>query len=61
VNCKFIYLLEYPKPGTDDRERRPSSGEFGPDEFTKLFQEAIDTVDLIFREGVDWRAFIYSF
>ncbi|HBK23756.1 MAG TPA: low-complexity protein, partial [Planktothrix sp. UBA10369] len=48
-------------PGTDDRERRPSSGEFGPDEFTKLFQEAIDTVDLIFREGVDWRAFIYSF
>lgn len=61
VNCKFIYLLEEAKPGTDDRERRPSSGEFKADEFSKLFQEALNTVDLIFREGIDWRGFIYSF
>ncbi len=61
VNCQFIYLLEHSYPGTDNRERRPSSGEFAPGEFTKLFQEVINTVDLIFRDGVDWKAFITAF
>lgn len=61
VDCRFVYLLETPKPGTDDRERRPSSGEFAPGEFTKLFEEVLDTVDLIFNKGIDWKAFIYSF
>ncbi len=61
VDCRFIDLLEYPKPGTDDRERRPSSGEFAPGEFTKLFQEVLTTVDLIFRNGVDWKAFTAAF
>lgn len=61
VDCRFIYLLEYPKPGTDDRERRPSSGDFAPEEFTKLFQEVLTTVDLIFRNGVDWKAFTAAF
>lgn len=37
IGCRFVYLLEQPKPGTDNRERRPSSGEFAPGEFTKLF------------------------
>jgi len=53
--------LEKPKPGTDDRERRPSSGEFAPGEFTKLFQEVLHTVDLIFRKGIDWKAFVTAF
>ena len=61
VDCRFVYLLENPEPGTDNRERRPSSGEFQPGEFTKLFQEVLDTVDLIFRNGVDWKAFIAAF
>ena len=61
VDCRYIYLLESPKAGTDDRERRPSSGEFAPGEFTKLFQEVLTTVDLIFRNGVDWKAFIPAF
>ncbi|WP_017651411.1 pentapeptide repeat-containing protein [Fortiea contorta] len=61
VDCRFIYLLEYPKPGTDDRERRPSSGEFKSGEFTKLFEEVLNTVDLIFRNGIDWRAFANAF
>jgi uncharacterized protein YjbI with pentapeptide repeats len=58
IDCRFIYLLENPKPGTDDRERRPSSGNFQPGEFTKLFEEVLNTVDLIFRNGIDWKAFI---
>jgi len=61
IDCRWIYLLEQPKPGTDDRERRPSSGEFAPEEFASLFREVIDTVDLIFRNGIDWRAFSHSF
>jgi uncharacterized protein YjbI with pentapeptide repeats len=54
VICDYVYLLSY------HRERRPSSGEFSTDEFTKLFQEVVSTVDLIFREGINWKAFIYS-
>ncbi|OLT58409.1 pentapeptide repeat-containing protein [Moorena bouillonii] len=61
VDCRFVYLLENPEPGTDNRERRPSSGEFQPGEFTKLFQEVLNTVDLIFRNGVDWKAFVTAF
>ncbi|MBW4492423.1 MAG: pentapeptide repeat-containing protein [Oscillatoria princeps RMCB-10] len=61
VDCRFVYLLEDCKPGTDDRERRPSSGEFAQGDFTKLFQEVLNTVDFIFRNGIDWKAFTYSF
>ncbi|MFN6461942.1 MAG: pentapeptide repeat-containing protein [Nostoc sp. DedVER02] len=61
VDCRFIYLLENPKPGTDDRECRPSSGEFQPGEFTKLFEEVLNTVDFIFRNGIDWKAFVNAF
>jgi len=61
VDCRFIYLLENPKPGTDDREHRPSSGEFKPKEFTKLFEKVFNTVDLIFSDGIDWKAFVTAF
>jgi hypothetical protein len=45
------------------RERRPSheSEIFAPGEFTKLFQKALETVDLIFRNGIDWQSFLTSF
>ena len=55
ADCQFVYLLR------DQQERRPSSGNFAPGEFTKLFQEVLSTVDLIFRDGIDWKAFTYSF
>ena len=61
IESKYIYLLEKPKPETDDRERRPSSGYFQKGDFTKLFQEFLNTVDLIFRNGVDAKAFTSSF
>ncbi|MBO1054184.1 MAG: hypothetical protein HEQ25_19965 [Dolichospermum sp. DET73] len=61
VDCRFVYLLENPKPRTNDRELRPSSGEFQPGEFTKLFEEVLNTVDLIFRNGINWKAFITAF
>jgi uncharacterized protein YjbI with pentapeptide repeats len=55
VDCQYVYLLR------NQQERRPSSGDFAPGEFTKLFQEVLSTVDLIFRNGVDWRAFVAAF
>ncbi|BAZ39544.1 rfrA pentapeptide repeat-containing protein [Calothrix sp. NIES-4101] len=50
VICDYVYLLN------NQGERRPSSGVFAPGEFTKLFQVAINTVDLIFRDGLDLQA-----
>ncbi|MGA7934154.1 MAG: pentapeptide repeat-containing protein, partial [Kovacikia sp.] len=55
VDCQFVYLKR------NQQERRPSSGDFAPGEFTKLFQEVLSTVDLIFRNGVDWKAFVAAF
>jgi len=54
AHADYVYLL------SDKQERRPSSGTFGEGEFSKLFQEFLDTVDLIFKNGIDWQAFIVS-
>ncbi len=53
--CDHIYLLE------NQQERRPHTGDFAPSEFTKLFEEVLNTVDLIFRDGIDWQAFLQTF
>ncbi len=52
VNHKFIY---------QDRRPHDPNKNFAPGEFTKLFQKALETVDLIFTEGIDWKAFLVSF
>jgi hypothetical protein len=54
VICEYVYLKNA------QQERRPSSGNFAPGEFTKLFQKARETVDLIFRNGIDWQAVLIS-
>jgi uncharacterized protein YjbI with pentapeptide repeats len=62
VDCRWVYLLEHESLTSNQRgERRPSSGEFAPGEFTKLYEEVLNTVDLIFRDGVDWKAFVTAF
>ena len=55
VICEYVYLKQ------DEQERRPSSGSFKSGEFTALFQKALETVDLIFADGIDWNAFFQSF
>jgi uncharacterized protein YjbI with pentapeptide repeats len=55
VNCEYVYLSHH------QHERRPSSGTFAPGEFTKLFQQVVSTIDLIFSHGIDWKAFAASF
>lgn len=62
VICDYIYWRAGEGlPLVNPQERRPSSGNFAPGEFTKLFQKARETVDLIFLNGVDWQAFLVSF
>ncbi|MBD2017066.1 pentapeptide repeat-containing protein [Microcoleus sp. FACHB-53] len=55
VICDYVYL----KRG--QQERRPHMGSFVRGDFLKLVQDSLDTVDLIFNEGVNWKAFAYSF
>jgi len=53
-NQKRKYLLSDRRPSDPDRI-------FAPGEFSKLFQKALETVDLIFGDGIDWKAFFQSF
>jgi uncharacterized protein YjbI with pentapeptide repeats len=55
VICDYVYLKRCRK------ERRPHNGNFAPGEFTKLFQEIDNTIDLIFRNGINWKAFALAF
>lgn len=57
VICDYVYLK------ASQKERRPHelTKKFAPGEFTKLFQKALETVDLIFRNGIDWQVFLASF
>ena len=62
IDCLWVYLAEKERENSNQwGERRPSSGNFQPGEFTKLFTEILDTVDLIFENGVDWKAFVTAF
>ncbi len=54
IGCEFVYLR------CPSQERRPSSDSFADGEFSLLFREMLDTVDLIFRNGIDWKAFAAS-
>ena len=55
VICEYVYLKRF------EQERRPHSGTFAPGDFAKLVQSSLETIDLIFREGLDWNAFAYAF
>ncbi|MEM8720953.1 MAG: hypothetical protein AAGE84_16925 [Cyanobacteria bacterium P01_G01_bin.39] len=66
VKCDYIYL----KRNYSEEEKRfifsnrcPHDPDkiFAPGEFTQLFQKALETVDLIFSEGIEWTAFLESF
>ena len=57
VICEYIYLKQ------NKQERRPHNPDkiFVQGEFSQLFQKAIETVDLIFSDGINWQAFLHSF
>ena len=57
VICDYIYFKK------NKQKRRPSdpNRNFEPGEFAVLVQKSLETVDLIFKEGIDWKAFLSSF
>lgn len=58
VECKRIYLKR--SPSGHFLEPKPDSGEFLPGEFEKWVTDIRDTIDLIFQNGLNWRAFAFS-
>ncbi|NES17528.1 MAG: pentapeptide repeat-containing protein [Symploca sp. SIO3E6] len=64
VICDYIYLKSKYIPEQKLyilKERRPYNGNFEPGEFTKLFQRVLEPLSLVFRNGIDWQAFLTSF
>jgi uncharacterized protein YjbI with pentapeptide repeats len=63
VDCRFVYLLEYPQPGTGDRERRPHHINkcFEPGDFEKLYKKIMETVQILLKEGINPEAFVAAF
>ncbi|MGB0561163.1 MAG: pentapeptide repeat-containing protein [Spirulinaceae cyanobacterium] len=62
VQCDFIYL-GWDREKSCPTDRRPHNPDeiFAPGDFARLMEQARDTVDLIFSDGIDWRAFLASF
>lgn len=58
VDCQRVYL-RCNKNG-HFFEPKPDSGEFQPGEFEKWITDVRDTIDLIFQNGLNWRAFAFS-
>ena len=56
VSCDYIYL----KQGQQERLPHDLNRTFKPGEFTKYIEKALNTVDLIFLDGIDWKAFLLS-
>ncbi|MEW6493174.1 MAG: pentapeptide repeat-containing protein [Cyanobacteriota bacterium] len=68
IKCEHIYLdikthtyRSAPPRNALFTQRRPYSRNFKPGEFTKLFQKALETVDIVFLDSIDWKAFLVSF
>ena len=57
VIADYVYL----KANRQERRPHDPNKNFATREFTKLFQKALETVDLIFSDGIDWQAFLTSF
>lgn len=55
IICDYVYLKQ------NQQERSPTTGNFAPGDFSRLFQKALETVDMIFRDGIDWQSFLASF
>ena len=66
IICHYIYLRNETLNQSSNpdlfAERRPYdlNSNFAPGEFTELFQKTLETVDLVFFNGIDWKAFIVS-
>ncbi len=58
VLCDYVYR-ELDEKG-EPADRYPADRNFDPQEFESLYQELGNVAELIFKEGVNWRAFSFS-
>ncbi len=62
IDCQYVFLREQPDE-RGDRERRPHdpNKDFQPGDFEKFFQEVLDEVRILIRNGVHSAAFSKAF
>ena len=62
IDCQYVYLLEHPNL-LGNRERRPHDPDsvFQPGDFSQLFQEVLNVVQLLIRDGLNPEAFQQAF
>jgi len=60
IVCDCIFL-DYDYATQQPKDRRPASGSFASGEFAVLLQRIQETIDLVFLNGIDWKAFAASF
>jgi uncharacterized protein YjbI with pentapeptide repeats len=61
VVCEYIFTrYDYDAEQFTDRLPHDPNQIFAPGEFTKRYQIVLETVDLFFNDGIDWRAFLDS-
>jgi uncharacterized protein YjbI with pentapeptide repeats len=62
VECHYIYLKsDSDNGGLADRRPNDPHKIFAAGEFLALVQKSLETVDLIFANGIDWKAFFSSY
>jgi len=62
VICDYIYYkFDWDTKTYQDRRPRDPNKTFNPGDFQRLIETARETVDLIFSDGIDWKAFLESF
>ncbi|NJN74130.1 MAG: pentapeptide repeat-containing protein, partial [Limnothrix sp. RL_2_0] len=61
TTCKYIYFKLGEKGVFSERRPSDPNRNFAHGEFVKLIQKIRETVDLFFREGIDWQAFLTSY
>ncbi|WP_353260060.1 pentapeptide repeat-containing protein [Prochlorothrix hollandica] len=62
VDCQYVFLLEKPNP-KGDQERRPHDPrrDFEPGDFEKYFQQVLDAMQILVRDGINPEAFRAAF
>ena len=62
VICDYIYYkFDWDTKTYQDRRPRDPNKIFNAGDFQRLIETARETVDLIFSDGIDWKAFLESF
>jgi uncharacterized protein YjbI with pentapeptide repeats len=61
VICDYIYYELSERETYQERRPHDPNKIFNPGDFQRLIETARETVDLIFSDGIDWKAFLESF